>query len=207
MWWLTKVPYHLASLELVCKPRPFQRLASLETIGLPRLLETTSFEKLPSKGFFLHSISILLIKMKTLRFLTLGDVKWPSTAEVTSFVFFSIIYLRLMTFHIVVYLVYFCKRLKFVFFHSKLVTSDDLIWPWDYFFFKNRRQERHFDTQFIIFHRSPKFDLFGNLWPQVTFHDLETPFISNLTSRASFWYTIYPLLIRFEFWPEMTSNL
>ena len=73
-------------------------------------------------------------------------------------------------------------------------------------FFENRRQERHFDIQFIIFHRSPKFDLFGYLWPQVTFYDLETPFISNLTSRASFWYTIYPLLMRFEFWPEMTPK-
>ena len=68
-------------------------------------------------------------------------------------------------------------------------------------------KKRHFDIQFITFHRSPKFDLFGNLWPRVTFYDLKTPFISNLTSRASFWYTIYPLLMKFEFWPEMTPNL
>ena len=37
-----------------------------------------------------------------------------------------------------------------------------------------------------------------DFWPQVTFYDLVIPFIRKLTS---FWYTIYPLLIRFEIWP------
>ena len=46
-----------------------------------------------------------------------------------------------------------------------------------------------------------KFDLFRDFWHQVTFYDLVTPFISKLNSRASLWYTIYPLSITFEVWP------
>ena len=60
-----------------------------------------------------------------------------------------------------------------------------------------------------------KFELFRDFWPQVTFYDLVTPFISKLNSRASLWYTIYPLSITFEVspifgifdlgWPLLTS--
>ena len=112
----------------------------------------------------------------------------PITAEFTGFYNMS-----LMTFHYEVYFVHFCKRLKFDFFEIC-----DLKWPHvtsRLLFFENRRLERHFDKQFIIFHQSPKFDLFENFWLQLTFYDLGTLFIRTLTSRASFLYTIYPLLI------------
>ena len=42
---------------------------------------------------------------------------------------------------------------------------------------------------------------FRNFWPGVTFVDLVTLFFEKLTSRASFWYTIYPLAMTFEIWP------
>ena len=74
-----------------------------------------------------------------------------------------------------------------------LVTS----WPP---FFKSLRQEGQFDIYFMIFYQSSKFDLFWGFltlsdlfWPWVTFVDLVTLFFEKLTSRASFWYTIYPL--------------
>ena len=38
------------------------------------------------------------------------------------------------------------------------------------------------------------------LWPRDAFFD-------DLTSRESFWYTIYPLSMKFEIWPWMTPNL
>ena len=42
---------------------------------------------------------------------------------------------------------------------------------------------------------------FRNFWPPLTFVHLVTRFFEKLTSRASFWYTIYPLLMKFEIWP------
>ena len=83
---------------------------------------------------------------------------------------------------------------------SEFLTSGDLSWPRDPFFLKSFLQERQFDIYFMIFYQSSKFDLFWGFltlsdlfWPWVTFVDLLTRFLEKLTSRASFWYTIYPL--------------
>ena len=62
----------------------------------------------------------------------------------------------------------------------------------------NLNLSRDLWPQFIIFHQSLKFDLFWDFWSRVTFYNLETPFIGQLTSRASFCYTIHPRVNNFK---------
>ena len=72
------------------------------------------------------------------------------------------------------------------------------------------RQERHFYTPWIHFQWLLKCDLLSEF---LTSGDLCWPcgpFFGKLTSRASFWYTIYPLsmVLKFDlfskFWPWVT---
>ena len=42
---------------------------------------------------------------------------------------------------------------------------------------------------------------FCDFWPLMTFIDLETNFLGNLTPRASFWGIICIFSIKFEIWP------
>ena len=90
--------------------------------------------------------------------------------------------------------------LKFDLF-SEFLTSVDLCWPRDPFFWKADVKSVILIYHLLTFNEFWNLTYFRNFWPRMTFVDLVTPFFEKLTSRASFWYIIYSLSMTFEIWP------
>ena len=106
--------------------------------------------------------------------------------------------------HFDIHFTYFKWSLKFDQF-SEFLTFGDLCSPRDPFFWK--ADVKNVILIYILPTLNEVWNLtfFRNLWPLMTFVDLVTPFFEKLTSRASFWYTFYPLLMKFEFDPKFSE--
>ena len=102
--------------------------------------------------------------------------------------------------HFWVQFVYYLKRLKFDL-YSEFVTSNDLCRPLDYFYWKIDVKGVILIYNLPYFMKVKNLTYFSDFWPRVTSSDLAKSFFEILTSRASFWYTIYPLSTYFEIWP------
>ena len=152
---------------------------------------TFTLRKQTSRPTFWYIIYHLLTKSEIClfsEFLTSGDLLWPrqtfhQKAEVKSVI---IIY-HLPTFNDFLNLTYF-----------RNLTSGDLCWPRDPFFWKADVKSVILIYTLSTFDDFWNMTFFPNFWPRVTFVDLLTPFFEKLTSKPSFWYTIYPPSMTFE---------
>ena len=158
-------------------------------------LVTRFIRKLTAKASFLYTINPLSMTFEIWPIFGNFDLGWPL---LTSWPLFLKSWRQERHFDIP--FTYFQWFLKFDLFFEFL-TSCDLCWPRDPFFWKAYVKSVILIYHLLTFNDFWNLTYFWNFWPRVTFVDLVTPFFEKLMSRASFWYTIYQLSMNFEIWP------
>ena len=155
------------------------------------------------RDFYLWSpfMTLTLTFIRVLLIFGISDLGWPL---LTSFSLFLKSWSRER--HFDIQFTHFQWLLKFDLF-SEFLTSGDLFWPRDPFFWKAYVKSVSLIYMLSYFIKVRNLTFFRNLWPLMTSDDLKTTFFGKLSSRASFWYINWPVYANFEIWPKNTRNL